>query len=99
MAETVPDPALLARLAALEPRNELILRLALRERHDTIRADRAANDRIKALLEALDPRPGEMAAILAAARAAEDGVEERLAGAPPRTMPTKRRRGDRKTRI
>ena len=71
MAETGVDPALLAKLDALEPRDELVLRLALREVHDSIRGDRSFADRIKKLLERLDPRPQEMAAILAEAREAE----------------------------
>jgi hypothetical protein len=71
MAETGPDPAFLAKLEELEPRDELVMRLALRELHDSVRGDRGFGDRIKKLLEHLDPRPQEMAAILAEAREAE----------------------------
>lgn len=83
MAEAVLDPALLARLDAVEPREELVLRLALRETHDALRSDQAFRDRVKVLINLLDPRPQEMAAILAEAREAESGIEERLAGGPP----------------
>jgi hypothetical protein len=68
MAETGLDPHLLAKLEALEPREELVMRIALRELHDGVRGDRGFGDRIKRLLEQLDPRPQEMAAILAEAR-------------------------------
>ena len=74
MAETGPDPALLARLDTLAPHEELVMRLALRELHDTLRGDRSFGDRIKQLLERLDPRPQEMAAILAEAREAEKSL-------------------------
>jgi hypothetical protein len=68
MAETRLDPQLLAKLEALEPREELVMRIALRELHDSIRGDRGFGDRIRRLLEQLDPRPQEMAVILAEAR-------------------------------
>ena len=71
MAESGPDSALLAKLHTLEPRDELVMRLALREIHDSVRGDRSFGDRIKKLLERLDPRPQEMAAILAEARETE----------------------------
>lgn len=74
MAETGPDPALLARLDTLAPRDELVMRLALREVHDGLRGDRSFGDRIKNLLERLDPRPQEMAAILGEVRAAEKNL-------------------------
>ena len=74
MAETGPDPALLARLDTLEPRDELVMRIALRELHDSLRGDRSFGDRIKKLLEALDPRPQEMAGILADARETEKNL-------------------------
>ena len=74
MAESGPDPTLLARLDALEPREELVMRLALREKHDSIRSDRGFSDRIKLLLERIDPRPQEMAAILADARETEKSI-------------------------
>jgi hypothetical protein len=77
MAETGPDPALLARLYALEPRAELVMRLALRELHASVRGDRSFGDRIKKLLERLDPRPQEMATILAEARATEKNLRPR----------------------
>ncbi|HWE71975.1 MAG TPA: hypothetical protein VG328_02365 [Stellaceae bacterium] len=70
MVETGPDPQLLAKLEALEPREELVMRIALREMHDSIRGDRSFGDRIKLLLEQLDPRPQEMAAIFTEAREA-----------------------------
>ena len=74
MAETEPDPALLAKLDALEPRDELVMRLALREVHNSVRTDPSFGDRIKKLLERLDPRPQEMAAILADARETEKNL-------------------------
>lgn len=74
MAETGPDPALLAKLDTLTPHDELVIRLALREIHDGIRGDRNFGDRIKKLLERLDPRPQEMAAILAEVREAEKSL-------------------------
>jgi hypothetical protein len=74
MAETGPEAALLARLQKLAPRDELVMRIALRELHDSLRGDRGFGDRIKKLLEALDPRPQEMAAILAEAREAEKNL-------------------------
>jgi hypothetical protein len=77
MAETGPDPEVLAKLEALDPRDELVMRLALREVHDTVRCDRSFADRIKKLLERLDPRPQEMATILADARAAEKTLRPR----------------------
>ena len=77
MAETGPDAALLATLDALEPRAELVMRLALREVHDSVRYDRSFGDRIKTLLERLDPRPQEMAAILTEAREAERNMRPR----------------------
>lgn len=77
MAETGPDPEVLARLNALEPRDELVMRLALREVHDSVRGDRNFGDRIKRLLERLDPRPQEMAAILAEARETEKNLRPR----------------------
>ena len=83
MAEAGPDSNLSARLAALEPREELVLRLALREKHDDLRGDQSFRDRVKALINLLDPRPQEMAAILAEAREAEAGIEERLTGGAP----------------
>ncbi len=88
MAPSEPDPTLLARLDALEPRDELVMRLALREQHNSIRGDRGFSDRIKLLLERIDPRPQEMAAILAEAREAEKTIAARddrgaRAAAPP----------------
>jgi hypothetical protein len=77
MDETGPDAVLLASLDALEPRAELVMRLALRELHDSVRYDRSFGDRIKKLLERLDPRPQEMAAILAEAREAEKNLRPR----------------------
>lgn len=71
MAVTGLDPQVLAKLDGLEPRDELVMRLALREVHDSVRGDRSFGDRIKQLLERLDPRPREMAAILAEARETE----------------------------
>jgi len=41
MPETGPDQALLAKLDGLEPRDELVMRLALREVHDNFRGDRS----------------------------------------------------------
>lgn len=77
MAETGPDPALLAKLEALEPREELVMRLALREMHDSVRADRGFADRVKKLLEQVDPRPHEMAGILTEAREIEKNLRAR----------------------
>jgi len=77
MAETGPDPAMLAKLDALEPREELVVRLALREVHDSVRADRGFNDRVKKLLEEVNPRPPEMAGILAEAREVEKNLRAR----------------------
>ena len=77
MAETGPDPEVLAKLEALAPRDELVMRLALREVHDSLRGDRSFADRIKKLLEFIDPRPQEMAAILAEAREAEKTLRPR----------------------
>ena len=74
MVESGPDPALLAKLDALAPRDELVMRLALREKHDSIRGDRDFSGRIKRLLEQIDPRPSEMAAILAEAREAQSTI-------------------------
>jgi len=74
MAENGPDPGLLAKLDGLAPREELVMRLALRELHDSIRGDRGFGDRIKKLLERLDPRPQEMAAILAEVRETEKSL-------------------------
>lgn len=71
MPETGPDQALLAKLDGLDPRDELVMRLALREVHDNFRGDRSFGDRIKKLLDRLDPRPQDMAAILAEARETE----------------------------
>jgi hypothetical protein len=68
---------MMAKLEALPPRDELVMRLALRELHDNIRGDRGFGDRIKQLLERLDPRPQEMAAILAEAREAEKNLRPR----------------------
>jgi hypothetical protein len=70
MAETGLDPQMLANLDSLDPREELVMRIALREMHDNIRSDHNFGDRIKALLERLDPRPQEMAAIFTEAREA-----------------------------
>jgi hypothetical protein len=77
MAQIEPDPELLARLDALEPREELVMRLALREVHDSFRGDRSFGDRIKKLLERVDPRPPEMAGILAEAREIEKNLRGR----------------------
>jgi hypothetical protein len=89
MAETGLSPDVLAKLEALEPREELVLRIALREMHDSVRGDRGFGDRIKTLLEQLDPRPHEMAAILAEAREAgktmsQEGIGTAQAEAAPR---------------
>jgi hypothetical protein len=81
MADSGPDPAMLAKLDALEPREELVVRLALREVHDGARADRAFNDRVKMLLEQVDPRPAEMAGILAEAREVEKNLRKRSGSA------------------
>lgn len=75
MSEMEPDPRLLAKLEALEPREELVMRIALREVHDRFRGDRSFGDRIKSLLEQIDPRPQEMASILAEAREAGKALE------------------------
>lgn len=77
MAETGLDPQILAKLDALEPHDELVMRLALREVHDSVRGDRSFGDRIKKLLERLDPRPQEMAAILAEVRETEKTLRRR----------------------
>lgn len=90
MAETGLGPDVLAKLESLEPREELVMRIALREMHDSIRTDRRFGDRIKALLEQLDPRPQEMAAIFSEAREAGRTME-RTAGRAE-TAPRPRRR-------
>jgi hypothetical protein len=77
MVESAPNPEVLAKLEALAPRDELVMRLALREVHDSVRGDRSFGDRIKKLLERLDPRPQEMATILAEAREAEKTLRPR----------------------
>jgi hypothetical protein len=77
MGETGLDPAVLAKLDGLDPHDELVMRLALREVHDSVRGDRGFSDRIKLLLERLDPRPGEMAAILSEARETEKTLRPR----------------------
>jgi hypothetical protein len=77
MSLTGLDPQVLANLDGLGPRDELVMRLALREVHNDIRSDRSFGDRIKQLLERLDPRPREMAAILAEARETEKRLRPR----------------------
>ncbi|HEX3970523.1 MAG TPA: hypothetical protein VHX19_04330 [Stellaceae bacterium] len=89
MAETGLSPDVLAKLEALEPRDELVMRIALRELHDSVRRDRGFGDRIKLLLEQVDPRPQEMAAIFAEAREAgktmsREGTSMAQAEATPR---------------
>lgn len=86
------DPALLPWLASLGPRQELIMRLALRENDDAVRADRSFADRIKALLEALDPRPQEMAAILDRVREIEKNIALHLPQTDTPPPPAEKRR-------
>lgn len=81
MTENGPDPDLLAGLESLRPRDELVQRLALREQHEALRDDPLFKERIKFLLEMLNPPPGEMAAIMAEARAVQRG--ESPPPAPP----------------
>ena len=69
------DPEVVAWLAALDPYEELTVRLALRERHSALAGDPVFGDRIKALLTLLDPSPQETAAIVSRARELERGPE------------------------
>jgi hypothetical protein len=93
MPETGPDPKLLAKLEALDPREELVIRIALRELHDSVRGDRSFGDRIRNLLEQLDPRPQEMAAILAEAReAGKSMVPDGDGDSNAQAVPPRRRR-------
>jgi hypothetical protein len=76
MAATL-DLDTLAWLASLGPRAELTMRIALRDRFDHLCADRAFSARVKLLLDLINPRPPEMAKIMADARAVENGRMER----------------------
>jgi hypothetical protein len=99
MTEDGPDPDLLARLESLRPRDELVQRIALREQHDALRDDPLFKERIKFLLEMLNPPPGDMAAIMAEARAVQRGEAlpqastraEETPPALPRRPPRRRR--------
>lgn len=82
MTESGPDPELLARLESLRPRDELVQRLALREQHETLRDDPLFKERIKFLLEMLNPPPADMARILEEVRAVQRGE------APPPVPPS-----------
>jgi hypothetical protein len=88
-----PNPQVMAKLESLEPREELVMRIALREMHDSIRGDRSFGDRIKALLEQLDPRPREMAAIFTEAREVGKAmIEPVYAAAEDASSPSRRHR-------
>jgi len=87
MAENRPDPEVLARLETLKPRDELVQRLALRETYGELYDDPLLKERVKFLLEMLNPQPAEMAAIMADVRAVERGEVPTPAAAPIEHMP------------
>lgn len=85
--ENRPDPETLTRLETFKPRDELVQRLALRERFPELAADPLFKARIKFLLEMINPPPAEMAAIMAEVRAAERGDLPLPAAAPVEDVP------------
>lgn len=69
------DPAFSAWLQSLDPYEELIVRLALREKRENLSGDPTFNNRIKALLVLLDPTPQEMAALMRRTRELEKEID------------------------
>lgn len=88
--ENRPDPETLAKLETLKPRDELVQRLALRERFDELASDPLFKERVKFLLEMLNPYPAEMAEIMAEVRAVERGEVPPPPPAPIEDIPAQR---------
>jgi hypothetical protein len=82
------DPALIAWLRTVEPRQELCIRYAMRGRFMACRADRAFAARIDELFALLNPNEDEYAAILRDARAIGAAIVKEI-GEPE--VPKKRR--------
>lgn len=71
MTATPLDFETLTWLASLRPRAELTMRIALRDTFDILQVDPVFGARIKLLLDLVDPRPAQMAAIMTEARMLE----------------------------
>lgn len=75
------DPKFQKWLRSLEPRQELVIRFALRERCPSMRADRSSDVRVDELLAALNPDEDRLAMILADAGMVAKDIEK-VIGAP-----------------
>lgn len=75
------DPSVLKWLCSLEPRQELVVRYAMRSHFAKVRGDRAFSARIEEVRSALNPDETQLAMILADANEVAKHVEE-LIGEP-----------------
>lgn len=75
MAADPRDPEIDKWLRSLEPRQELVIRFALRERFPAMRADRGNDARVDELMGQLKPDEDRLALILADARMVAKGIE------------------------
>ena len=77
------DPSIDRWLRSLEPREELVTRVAMRARFPEVRADREITARIDELSASMAMDADRLAMILADARLVAEKIEE-LLGEPPR---------------
>lgn len=76
MASDPRDPEIDKWLRSLEPRQELVIRFALRERFPVMRADRGNDARVDELMGQLKPDEDRLALILADARMVAKDIEK-----------------------
>jgi hypothetical protein len=84
------DPKLDTWLRSVEPRQELVVRYAMRSRFAEVRGDRAFSARIEEVRSALNPDETQLAMILADAREVAKHVGELIGEAPAETKTRER---------
>lgn len=86
------DSKFQAWLVSLEPRQELVIRFALRQHFPAMRADRANDARVDELMKVLNPDENRLAMILADARMVAKDIEKVIGETPPETKTRERMR-------
>ena len=87
MAADPLDPAIDKWLRSIEPRDELVMRLAVRGRFDTVRSNHALSARIDELWDKVNPKRDEayMALVLDDVRMVGNSIEQLLDPNPKRS--------------
>jgi hypothetical protein len=82
MSSALLDASILRWIASLEPRHELVIRMAMRNRFSSVRADSAFTTRVEELREMF--LPTQLAMILSDAKLVEDSLDDLLSTARSR---------------